>query len=521
MSYTRKKIHISKIIINPENYRFDPVENELQAIEVMLKENNEKVKSLLKDILNNGVNPSDLPIVLNSNNKYLVLEGNRRFTALKIYNNVNILKEININYFKDYSNFLNRNKPKNDFDLINIECLVFDDISDANHWIEVKHTNRNNGIGTVRWSPQQSERFREAVNSNPDKVTYIPSLIEYLSNSEFYPSSIKENISKIPTTTLERLLDDPLVREFIGIDITKKVIYKLYPDNEISKPFFKILVDLIDKNITVTDVYTKSDRIHYISTFRDDEKIDIDKKLSESIDLHTIISTSSDIKDIENKYPKQITLFTPPINNSEKDDLSKNHNNDDSEDISPKEIPVQTDGGLNIKNKDNSNSDIPSNSNEIKQPTKAGNKRDINKRKYLIPGHISISIQNPRINQVYIELRKLEIDKFPNAISVLFRVFLELSLDEYIDVNKLTNINSNSNLNKKVQECLKHLKENSRIKDECIKPVNISIADHNSIFSINTFNSYVHNKHMHPDPTQLKNAWNQLEGFVIAILSNC
>lgn len=518
MIYTRKKIHISKIIINPENYRFDPVDNESQAIETMLKENNEKVKSLLKDILNNGINPSDLPIVINSNNKYLVLEGNRRFTALKIYNDVNILKEINLNYFQEYSNFLNKNKAKSDFDLTNIECLIFNNISDANHWIEVKHTNRNNGIGTVRWNPQQSDRFREAVNSNSDKVTYIPSLIEYLSKSQFYPSAIKENINKIPTTTLERLLGDPLVREFIGIDIIKKVIYKIYPDNEISKPLSKILFDLIYKNITVTDVYTKSDRIDYISKFKENEKIDVAKKLPKIIDLNTLILNPSDIKDVESKYPKQTTLFTDPIINGS-DEISKINNNDSNLDELINKEPKSPNFGLS--NGHSSNINILPTNKKIKQTSNIGNKRNINTRKYLIPGHISIAIKNPRINQLYIELRKLEVDKFPNAISVLFRVFLELSLDEYIEMNELENVNSNDKLNKKVQECLKDLKIKNLISQNLAKPVNVCVSDHNSIFSINTFNSYVHNKHMYPDPTQLKNAWNQLEGFIISLLGNC
>lgn len=520
MTHTRKKIHISKIIINPENYRFDPVDNELQAIEVMLKENNDKVKSLLKDILTNGINPSDLPIVLNSNNKYLVLEGNRRFTALKIYNDINILKGINTNYFQEYSNFLKKNRPSSNFDLSNIECLIFNDISDANHWIEVKHSNRKNGIGTVRWNSQQSERFREAVNPNPDKVTYIPSLIEYLSKSDFYPSSIKENVNKIPITTLERLLGDPLVREFIGIHITKKVIYKMYPDNEISKPFSKVLIDLIDKNITVTDVYTKSDRIHYISTFKEDEKINISKKLPEIIDLNKIISDPCDIKDIENKYPKQTTLLIDPIVNGS-DGFPINNNNDGNQDTLIEKEPESTNIGLSSENGTSINTDILPTNKKIKQTSNTGNKRNINNRKYLIPGHISIPIQNPRINQVYIELRKLEVDNFPNAISVLFRVFLELSLDEYIDINKLENVNSNDKLNKKVQECLNDLKSKKLISQDLAKPVNVCVSDHNSIFSINTFNSYVHNKHMYPDPTQLKNAWNQLEGFIISLLSNC
>ena len=94
-------------------------------------------------------------------------------------------------------------------------------------------------------------------------------------------------------------------------------------------------------------------------------------------------------------------------------------------------------------------------------------------------------------------------------------------MDEYIEVNKLTTVNNDSKLSKKVSACLEDLKEKNLIKKEFIKPINVSISNQDNLISINTFNSYVHNKHMYPDPTQLKNSWNQFEGFIISILNNC
>ena len=60
------------------------------------------------------------------------------------------------------------------------------------------------------------------------------------------------------------------------------------------------------------------------------------------------------------------------------------------------------------------------------------------KRSTLIPARgFALRISQERLNEIYHELRRLDIYDYTNAVSVLFRVFLELSVDEYIDNNTL------------------------------------------------------------------------------------
>lgn len=58
--------------------------------------------------------------------------------------------------------------------------------------------------------------------------------------------------------------------------------------------------------------------------------------------------------------------------------------------------------------------------------------RQSTERKILIPKDCILRIKDPRINTIYKELKTLNIDKFSNAVSVLMRVFLELTTDFYI-----------------------------------------------------------------------------------------
>jgi hypothetical protein len=51
-----------------------------------------------------------------------------------------------------------------------------------------------------------------------------------------------------------------------------------------------------------------------------------------------------------------------------------------------------------------------------------------------VPTTCVINIPRPRINDIYRELLKLNVDDFPNACAVSLRVFVELGVDGYLSV---------------------------------------------------------------------------------------
>jgi hypothetical protein len=157
-------------------------------------------------------------------------------------------------------------------------------------------------------------------------------------------------------------------------------------------------------------------------------------------------------------------------------------------------------------------------------------------RKYLISS--SIYISDKRINDIYNELRKkVEVDVAPNAVAVLFRVFLECSVDCYIEKNKIS-IKSDIELAGKVLKVVDHLEDviiqeyffKNEIKNPSEKDIKeakqkfkfkeirkVATKDNNSVLSITTFHDFVHDYKISPIPSELKKYWDNLDDFFSAL----
>jgi hypothetical protein len=136
----------------------------------------------------------------------------------------------------------------------------------------------------------------------------------------------------------------------------------------------------------------------------------------------------------------------------------------------------------------------------------------------LIPQSYKISINNePKINEIYHELRKLDIEEFSHAVSVLFRVFIELSVDVYIHKNHLSPSDMDT-MAKKMQSVATHLKVTGKIVEQQVKTINHITQKNNFLATtLTTMHQYVHNPYISPQPSDLRATWDNLEFYITAI----
>jgi hypothetical protein len=444
-SIETKKIPLSKLELNLENPRFESVTNEKEAINLMIENLSNKLINLAKDILNENLNPSDLVQVTpnNTSNKYIVLEGNRRITSLKLLNKPALVDRKFPNFFKKLKPLAEQFKQKA---IKNILCVVYSDPNDADRWIELKHTGENDGVGTVSWDTTQQQRFnRKRKGQNPIALQAI----EFLSRSEYTDANLKRDLYKLPYTNIERLLTDPDIRNIVGISYKDKNLESNYPEKEVVKGLSKIAKDFLYNNYTVNNVRNKKDRLKYIEEFgKEDLPI---KSLDPSGSWILISATNTETHTPETKQKPQ---------------------------TKGEEIPSF--------------------------------------RKTLIPKDFILKINDPRPNKIYHELKNLRVEDFENSVAVTFRVFVELSIDAFIESKngKIKGVKKMTPFKDKVKKTIEYFEDSKKLNDHQLKGISVLVDEPNGILSIDTFNAYVHNRTYSPKESHLINSWNDIQLFI-------
>ena len=145
-------------------------------------------------------------------------------------------------------------------------------------------------------------------------------------------------------------------------------------------------------------------------------------------------------------------------------------------------------------------------------------------RSTLIPDSCKLRIDSSRINKIHYELQTIDIEKFVNASAVLFRVFVELSLDKYLEKHKLlkgaSTKKSGMNLQQKVFVTADHLEKKKWADQAICKGIKISVKDKNSILGIDTWQAYLHNRHFSPSYKELNRVWDNIQTFIERIWEN-
>lgn len=137
-------------------------------------------------------------------------------------------------------------------------------------------------------------------------------------------------------------------------------------------------------------------------------------------------------------------------------------------------------------------------------------------RKIIVPSNFKISIDGPRAAEICDELRGLSVIASPNAVALLFRIFLEFSVERYAELHKIEK-KEKDRLRDMLKKCSEHLLAKGKIKKAELTAVNKGLSDSNHFLSVTQLNMYVHNKHIHPNQRELNSAWNGSDALIRAL----
>ena len=262
---------------------------------------------------------------------------------------------------------------------------------------------------------------------------------------------------RFPITTLDRLLSTPAVRALIGVSVQKSKLTTSLPPEEVIKPLRRIVRALATGSVNVTGLKRREQQIEWVSAL--------------GSDLPDLTKASGPLRPVETLEEQDFKPAPPP------------------EPAPPAPTP------------------------KPKPKPKAV------VRKTLIPASCSLTVDNPKIATIAGELRRLPLTEFPHAISVLFRVFLEQSVDHYLDKEGIPLRRQtqgaglvDKKLKEKVQGAVEQL-VTSGVPRKDLDGVSKGIADPNNPLCVDTLHNYVHNRFYSPQERELKVAWDNAQLF--------
>lgn len=468
--WKRKIAKVSMLLLDPENPRIPPTDQELSQGELLAELiEHDKVYELGKRIAANGFYTDEMLITTPRNGKLVVVEGNRRLAALKVL----LSPEAAPNEYQKKFRVLSATIPKSTIKTVPV--IVAPSRDAALPRIAEKHTHSM----LEAWKPAQQARFYRSLLGHGrtaddicrnyhltpgelENFLRLGTLYEMACSLEL-PTDVQRKVESprsFPITNLERLMESQPGRKFLGVDTDPKHVFKGYVRaSEFKKGFAKIVTDVARGNVT-----------------------------------SRVLNDSKSI----NEYLRSIEGYAP--------DKSKKGS------FTPKDIlrkPVKLTGTKAIDQK--------------KTKTRRSTSR-------LIPVGFKCGVDSQRVHDVFNESYRLKVTEFPNAVAVMLRVLLELCVSEYIqrtgrNKDLLSKFNGKqkrrSDWYPSLRQQLTFMLQEMQLSLEPLqrKALTQFVGSKGTPLTLDSLDGFVHNKELQPTEVELRAIWTKIEPLMRIVLA--
>jgi hypothetical protein len=448
--HEQKTVPVANLQMDTSNYRIGKQENQALARLAIIEEQGKKLVTMAEDIITYGLSPFDLPMVTPSNDQ----DG--RYTIIegnRRFTAIRLVQEPELARGTDlHQAFVKLNKSGADKVPTELLCVVVPSKAYGLPWIRRKHDRGLRGAGTEEWSAIARDR----ADADQDKPTPTFDALGFVESNAPLDVATRKKLagSKFPITNLSRILNTAHVKDVLGITFNAGNTGKLSCTKD-SKWVLDVLADI------VISIATES----YEGETFNESKID------------TVDQREKFIDGLVKKHPR-------PKRAVKEWTISREHKISSTTPPKPPASPGT----------------------RVTPPTDA--------RKTVIPRRFKLQLSDGKTNNIYDELKRLDVLKFTNSAAVLLRVFYEFSADAFLEKIGITFPEGKDSLLKKINKIIEHMKTNNIMTRKDLIPINTAISKPHSLISPVTLNAYVHNPSFNPDPHDLKRTWDNLQLFI-------
>ncbi len=461
----RSNISVTNLLLDPLNPRLPVADKSLSQAELIEElVQKDDVYPLAKSIIEQGYFPGEPLIVIEDRGKKWVIEGNRRIAALKLLLSPVAAPSAYQSRFKSLADGIDPTV------LSKVRILIAPDRSAAAPIIMVRHTQTQ----IKKWSTiQQAKFFRQQVDAG---VTIDQLVNQYV----ITPDRMRQ-----------------LLRSYVLYDIACHLKF----EDEISAK----VNDPRKFPITTLDRVCCEPEVQKFLGIEFDDNLSLKGKVkaSEFKKGYTKI-----VDDIASKKISSRVVNT-------KEDAKKYLSSFGEKAPNLKMRGRFTDASLTGRK--GARADTPT-----KKPPKKRSRPP--KSASLIPKGMRCTVETQRIYDVFMELKRLKVDRFPNAVAILLRTLLEMSVHNYlyksgqlkvmITERKSADKNTPRRWSPKLSEMLSFV-VNETPKDMmnplAMRVVEKLVKERDKVVSSDSLNFFVHNQFYTPTEERLRALWNELE----------
>lgn len=338
-----------------------------------------------------------------------------------------------------------------------LECIIVEDREDAFRYIDRKHYNGNY---EVNW--KDGERANYSIRrGGGGSLELIKSGIAKIVREMSLPEEMKEQIlGQGYVTTFFRTVTTKPAQKMYGYYFEDNAFKVKDTDftNKLKVIIYSVLnkQDIQGNKIDSRTLNKKEEVEKFLESIKDEDTAKIDEKIKE--------------KTVENIFGEKSVLIAPNT-------------------VKQKILPKSTN------------------------------------RNNLIPASCRLTIPEIKINNIFHELKD---DLFlngsknivPNAVGVLFRVFLEISIDYFLEKEGI-HLPTETKLSGKITKCADVFETKSLANKKQLNNIRKVATDKNNLLNIQNFHDYIHSYKSQPSSSDLIYKWDNLQEFFQILWDYC
>lgn len=249
---TYKKLALDALTVNSANDRHGELENETAAIGWLYTNHEKAMRALAKDLAETG-EVYEPPLVWPNGDAYIVFDGNRRVTCLKLIAQPKRAPSVELQaLFKGLKDSWTGSFPTR------LECQIEPDRERIDDILLRRHTGTRGGVGRNPWTDRMTATFVER-SGKGGGVNVADDIEKRLQAAGALPAR------KIPWSTANRLLSSEGLRNRVGISVTRGKLQLTHNERLVLPIFRRVAEDLATRKVVLGDLWDNEGKVAYLN----------------------------------------------------------------------------------------------------------------------------------------------------------------------------------------------------------------------------------------------------------------